>query len=147
VRRVVALAAAGAVVLLTGVRLWPQRGLGPWADLLTDPRPDPDRVVLWLHVAGGIALIALVGVLLRSTAAAVLVAATFATGYLVDSGGGWFAYAPNTGLSFSPASGGARWAVVHAMVVAPIAASVVAYVLGRRQAVEEPPGTDDVGAG
>ena len=137
-------------MLLTGARIWPRAGTGPWADLVTTGGPGSDRGVLALHVLGGAVLLALVAGLRGARWPVVLVLVAFASGYAIpDARGGWFAYTPQAPPTF-PASiaGGGRWAVVHAMVLAPIAASAVAYALGRRgQAVEEPAGPDDLGAG
>lgn len=96
-------------------------------------------------------LLALVACLPSVRWPVLLVLLAFASGYAVpEADGGWFAYTPHTQVAFSTgtAAGGGRWAVVHAMVLAPIAASAVGYALGRRrEAVEEPPGPDDVGPG
>lgn len=132
-------------MLLTGARLW----LPPDANLLASSDSRGERWVLALHVVGGAVLLALV-VLLRTArlaAAAVLVA--LASGYAIpDPTSGWFAYAPNSGDVYAPGYD-PEWHAVHVVVLAPVAASAVAYALGRRrgQAVEEPAGPDDVGAG
>lgn len=138
-------------MLLTGARIWPSAGIGPWSDPFTMGGPGSDRSVLAVHVIGGAVLLALVACLPAVRWPVLLVLLAFASGYVVpDADGGWFAYTPRSQVRYSTgtATGGGRWAVLHAMVLAPIAGSAVAYAIGRRrEPVEEPPGTDDVGTG